>query len=193
MFWGRLILFPDEIGISCERDVKVDKPLCPSFFFVFQVDVVHESVYHSSSSNDSLPPGQMTTPSLFDQYHVGQALAARVLHSEDVVQKKDSNLVFRLLELGLLDDKNSQRKAQDGDAASGAADDDAVPAVAWWGESTPKQGEVHRLGVVDLGRFCKSVLDRGITRNDAHPGTHPALTHSLIPTFEYVFVRYFYV
>lgn len=60
-----------------------------------------------------------------------------MLHSEDVVQKKDSNLVFRLLELGLLDGDNN--KMDDGEG-----EDAAVPAVAWWGETPPKRGEVHR-------------------------------------------------
>lgn len=83
------------------------------------------------------------------QFHVGQALSARVLHSEDVVQTKDSNLVFRLLELGLLDEESDSNKAAEGEGVAGdAAATDvaaaAVPSVAWWGETSPKLGEVHR-------------------------------------------------
>jgi len=73
---------------------------------------------------------------------VGQALRARVLHSEDVVQKKDSNLIFRLLELGLLADGDDNEDGEN--ATSVDADADAVPAMAWWTESPPKAGEVHR-------------------------------------------------
>lgn len=65
------------------------------------------------------------------------------MHSEDVVQKKDSNLIFRLLELGLLDSNSD--KMNDGEGEDAASDADAaVPAVAWWGETPPKRGQVHR-------------------------------------------------
>lgn len=72
------------------------------------------------------------------QYDVGQVLKARVLRSEDVVQKTDSNLLFRLLELGVADNLEG-----DGDEDQ---DETTVPcvAMAWWGESPPKMGEVHR-------------------------------------------------
>eukprot|EP00903_Cladosiphon_okamuranus_P010099 g9564.t2 len=79
------------------------------------------------------------------KFHVGQALGALVLHSEDVVQKKDSNLIFRLLELGLLDSDLAQVEGED--TAGDADADAAVPAVAWWGETPPKRGQVHR-GVI---------------------------------------------
>lgn len=62
---------------------------------------------------------------------------AKVLRSEDQPGKNDSNLVFRLLELGL--------------SPEGAAKDDAsenkpspVTSPPWWGDREPKQGEVHR-------------------------------------------------
>lgn len=69
-----------------------------------------------------------------------------MLHSEDVVQQKDSNLVFRLLELGLLDtdmDADIGVDSNETDASDGA-DATAVPVVPWWGETPPKRGEVHR-------------------------------------------------
>lgn len=66
-----------------------------------------------------------------------------MLHSEDVVQKKDSNLVFRLIELGVLDGSNSDT-GQDEGAASDTAAGDAVPDMPWWGERAPEKGEVHR-------------------------------------------------
>ncbi len=76
---------------------------------------------------------------------MGSALRARVLHSEDVVQKKDSNLIFRLLELGLLADGGGDENATASDAGADAdVDADAVPSIAWWTESPPKAGEVHR-------------------------------------------------
>lgn len=70
------------------------------------------------------------------QFDVGQVLKARVLRSEDVVQKKDSNLLFRLLELGVADPLEG-----DGDEDE---DETEVPSVAWWGQTPPKMGEVHR-------------------------------------------------
>ena len=68
------------------------------------------------------------------QYDVGQVLKARVLRSEDVMQKKDSNLLFRLLELGVAD-------TLEGDEGK---DETNVPPVPWWGQTAPKMGEVHR-------------------------------------------------
>lgn len=59
-----------------------------------------------------------------------------MLRSEDVVQKKDSNLLFRLLELGVAD-------PLEGDEDEAEAET-KVPAVAWWGQNPPKMGEVHR-------------------------------------------------
>lgn len=56
------------------------------------------------------------------------------------MQKKDSNLVFRLLELVLLDDKSSDSEMMD-ERKDEKTD---VPTVAWWGECPPKRGEVHR-------------------------------------------------
>ena len=67
-----------------------------------------------------------------------------MLHSEDVVQKKDSNLVFRLLELEVL---SSNGMVETGKMDDGDDDDDdaaAAPTVAWWGETPPKRGQVHR-------------------------------------------------
>ena len=68
-----------------------------------------------------------------------------MLHSEDVVQKKDSNLVFRLLELEVL---GSNGMVETTDQVDDGDDDDddaaATPTVAWWGETPPKRGQVHR-------------------------------------------------
>lgn len=63
-----------------------------------------------------------------------------MLRSEDVVQKKDSNLIFRLLELGVADTLDGEG---DGDIDE-AKDETEVPSVAWWGQNPPKMGEVHR-------------------------------------------------
>lgn len=65
-------------------------------------------------------------------------MKARVLRSEDVVQKKDSNLLFRLLELGVAPTLDGDG---DGDNGEGAA---KLPPLACWGENPPKMGEVHR-------------------------------------------------
>lgn len=75
---------------------------------------------------------------------MGQAIRARVLHSEDVVQKKDSNLIFRLLELGLLADDGDDEDGEKATASDADGDADAAPVMAWWTESPPKTGEVHR-------------------------------------------------
>lgn len=66
-----------------------------------------------------------------------------MLHVEDQAQKKDSKLLFRLLELGvagLLEGGAEKREAGKDEKGQVAE----VPSVAWWGERPPKRGEVHR-------------------------------------------------
>lgn len=79
---------------------------------------------------------------LCPQYYVGQVLSARVLRTEDQPGKKDSNLVFRLIELGVTEDEEADKEGGD-DISS------ALTRLPWWGESNPKRGEVYRWGYFD--------------------------------------------
>lgn len=88
-----------------------------------------------------VPPGNPSFPlvSRCPQYHVGEVLEARVLHSEDASQKERSNLRFRLLELGV------KSRLDENAAIDASADDEAAaPEMPWWGQRPPKKGEVHR-------------------------------------------------